>query len=90
MVFGRKKIAEPKVEEIAEVETPDLEVDLNQEEEPVEEIVEPVKKAKPQPVKKVIAQAQIINGELLDGGVHRYVVVTNKALGEIGQKFDLD
>jgi len=92
MVFGRKKKEEPKVEEQeAEDETPDLEVDVGdqEEEEEVEEI-KPIKKPKIKPIKKVKAEAQIISGELIEGGIHRYIVVSNKVLGEIGFKFDLD
>lgn len=101
-MFGKKKKKETEVEEPIE-ETPDLEVEqeeidsgdeeleetkrkLAEAEEKLKETEKP--KSKPEPTIK--AEVQIIQGELLEKGIHRYTVISNKSLGEIGDKFPLD
>jgi hypothetical protein len=55
----------------------------------VEEEEQPVEEEKPQPV---VAKpfAQILSGEILENGLHRYIVVSNKSIGKIGEIMDLE
>jgi len=39
---------------------------------------------------KIEYKATIMNGEILESGLFRYSVISNKSLGEIGESFPLD
>lgn len=79
------KVEEPVVEEPTE-ETPDLEVTP---EELEKETIEEDLSVKPEP--ELPGEfIRILSGDLLDGGLVRYVVVANKSLGAIGEIIDLE
>jgi len=88
MVFGKKKKKEP-VEEVEELEEPDLEVspeELEEEETPIQ----PTKVKPGEKPKKVKGELVITKGQLMESGLFRYVVVSNKSLGTIGERFPVD
>lgn len=100
-----KKKEEVAEVETPEEETPDLEVspeELNSGNEELEETkrklaeaeekLKETKKVKSEPKQEVKAKAEarIITGELIGEGLYKYVVVSNKIIGEIGEKFPLD
>ena len=78
-MFGKKKEArviipeEDKEEKIAEIKR------LQEE---TEKLIQSEKAEK-------IGEAQIISAELIEEGVMRYVILSNKSLGNIGDKFEV-
>ena len=43
----------------------------------------------PEPVVEAKEQYQVAGAELLENGLYRYIVITNKKLGEVGGVYDM-
>jgi hypothetical protein len=52
---------------------------------------EPEQEAEPVvPTLKTKPFAQILSGEVLENGLHRYIVLSNKSIGKVGEILDVD
>ena len=98
MVFGKnkKKKEEPVLAAPDEVVDypglPRIEVEPRRVTQP--DVIQPVVAqpiVTPQPaVQQPVAEARIISGQLLESGLHQYVIIATKELGLIGETFPID
>lgn len=84
MVFGRKKTAKViEPEEIEEEKEKPEDVKLvSQQNEDMKLVSQPFKKQQ-------VGKGKIISGESLEGNLFRFIVISNKSIGEIGEEFEI-
>jgi len=99
MVFRKKKVMEEQPSEVIEVSDDDMDIEEDTQPQrrsplslPMDNFKQRVPEPPPKP-KQVTGMARIISGELIEteGKVyHRYILLTNKSLGMIGEEIPID
>lgn len=84
--LGQGKKEKTKVIEPEDEPEPEEDEYKDDDEEEPEEVKQPIKKLE---VKEEKPTAKIVSGEFLSDGMFRFVLITNKSLGEIGVEFEI-
>lgn len=100
--MNQEEVSEENLEQGAQVESTPMQQIPPQKITPpaVPQIARPVPTKAPTPtpkpapvqeeVEEVAPVARILAGELLEGGLYRYTILTNKSIGQIGELLPLD